>query len=62
LRSSDAIFERPIGLSHEESKQIPIDKQPERARIAMRRRYNTYANFRPVYLPKALAHFSAIKT
>ena len=27
----------------------------------MRRRYNTYANFRPVSLPKALAHFSPLK-
>ncbi|MCX7088564.1 MAG: 3-isopropylmalate dehydrogenase [Methylococcales bacterium] len=59
---ADAILKGPIGLSHEESKRIPIDKQPERgALLPMRRRYNTYANFRPVSLPKALAHFSPLK-
>ena len=48
---ADAILKGPIGLSHEESKKIPIDKQPERgALLPMRRRYNTYANFRPVSL------------
>ena len=60
--SADAILKGPIGLSHEESKNIPIDEQPERgALLPMRRRYNTYANFRPVSLPKALAHFSPLK-
>ena len=50
--SADAILKGPIGLSHEESKNIPVDKQPERgALLPMRRRYNTYANFRPVSLP-----------
>ncbi|MEH6503029.1 MAG: 3-isopropylmalate dehydrogenase [Cycloclasticus sp.] len=59
---ADAIIKGPIGLSHEESKKIPIDKQPERgALLPMRRRYNTYANYRPVSLPKALAHFSPLK-
>lgn len=59
---ADAILKGPIGLSHEASKKIPVDKQPERgALLPMRRRYNTYANFRPVYLPKSLAHFSPLK-
>jgi 3-isopropylmalate dehydrogenase len=59
---ADAILKGTIGLSHEESKKIPIDKQPERgALLPLRRRYNTYANFRPVSLPKALAHFSPLK-
>ena len=59
---ADAILKGPIGLSHEESKKIPVDMQPERgALLPMRRRYNTYANFRPVYLPKSLAHFSPLK-
>ncbi len=59
---ADAILKGPIGLSHEESKKIPVDKQPERgALLPMRRRYNTYANYRPVSLPKALAHFSPLK-
>ena len=36
--------------------------QPERgALLPLRRRYNTYANFRPVFLPKSLAHFSPLK-
>ncbi len=60
--ASDAILKGPIGLSHEESKKIPIDEQPERgALLPMRRRYTTYANFRPVYLPPELAHFSPLK-
>ncbi len=59
---ADAILKGPIGLSHEESKNIPIDKQPERgALLPMRKRYNTYANYRPVSLPKELGHFSPLK-
>ena len=59
---ADAIIKGPIGLSHEESKKIPIDKQPERgALLPMRRRYKTYANYRPVSLPQSLAHFSPLK-
>lgn len=59
---ADAIIKGPIGLSHEESKKIPVDMQPERgALLPMRARYNTYANYRPVSLPKALAHFSPLK-
>lgn len=59
---ADAIIKGPIGLSHEESKKIPVDMQPERgALLPLRRRYNTFANFRPVYLPKGLAHFSPLK-
>lgn len=60
--SADAILKGTIGLSHEESQKIPVDKQPERgALLPLRRRYNTYANFRPVFLPKGLAHFSPLK-
>jgi len=59
---ADAVVKGPIGLGHEESKQIPVDEQPERgALLPMRKRLNTYANFRPVYLPKGLAHFSPLK-
>lgn len=58
----DAILKGPIGLSHEESKKIPVDEQPERgALLPLRKRYNTYANFRPVYLPPELLHFSPIR-
>jgi 3-isopropylmalate dehydrogenase len=60
--AADAIIKGPIGLSHEESKKIPVDMQPERgALLPMRRRYNTFANFRPVFLPKSLGHFSPLK-
>lgn len=60
--SADAVVKGPIGLGHEESKQIPIDEQPERgALLPLRRRLNTFANYRPVYLPKSLAHFSPLK-
>src|SRR5690554_2051882 len=59
---ADAILKGPIGLSHEESRKIPVDLQPERgALLPLRRRYNTYANFRPVFLPPGLAHFSPLK-
>ena len=60
---ADAIIKGPIGLSHEESKKIPVDMQPERgALLPLRRRYDTFANFRPVYLPQGIAHFSPLKS
>ena len=59
---ADAILKGPIGLSHEAARKRPVDMQPERcALLPLRRRYNTFANFRPVYLPKGLAHFSPLK-
>lgn len=59
---ANAVVKGPIGLNHEDSKQIPIDEQPERgALLPLRKRLNTFANFRPVFLPKALAHFSPLK-
>ena len=58
----DAILKGPVGLSHEESKKIPVDEQPERGAILpLRARYNTYANFRPIYLSREMAHFSPLK-
>ena len=60
--TADAVVKGPIGLGHEESKQIPVDEQPERgALLPLRRRLNTFANYHPVYLPKSLAHFSPLK-
>ena len=60
--NADAILKGTIGLSHEESKKIPVDEQPERGGLLpMRRRYQTYANFRPVTLPPELAHFSPLR-
>lgn len=59
---ADAIIKGPIGLSKEESDKIPVEEQPERgALLPLRRRYDTFANYRPVYLPKSLAHFSPLK-
>ena len=59
---ADAILKGPIGLNHKDSKKIPVDMQPERgALLPLRRRYDTFANFRPVYLPKGIAHFSPLK-
>jgi len=60
---ADAILKGPIGLSHEESEKIPVEERPERgALLPMRRRLNTYANFRPISLPKGMAHFSPLKS
>jgi len=60
--TADAILKGPIGLSHEESEKIPVEERPERgALLPMRRRLNTYANFRPIYLPEGMAHFSPLK-
>jgi len=59
---ADAVLKGTIGLNHEDSKKIPVDKQPERgALLPLRKRLNTFANFRPVYLPKELAHFSPLR-
>lgn len=59
---ADAVLKGPVGLSYEATKQIPVDEQPERGAILpLRRHLNTYANFRPVSLPKSLAHFSPLK-
>lgn len=59
---ADAILKGPIGLNHEDSQKIPVEERPERgALLPMRRRLNTYANFRPISLPKSMAHFSPLK-
>jgi len=59
---ADAILKGPVGLSHEESQKIPVDEQPERGAILpLRARYNTFANFRPIYLSRDMAHFSPLK-
>ena len=60
--SADSILKGPVGLSHEESQKIPVDEQPERGAILpLRARYNTFANFRPIFLSKDMAHFSPLK-
>ncbi len=62
IDAADTVLKGPVGLSFEATKQIPVDEQPERGAILPLRRYlNTFANFRPVVLPKAIAHFSPLK-
>jgi 3-isopropylmalate dehydrogenase len=59
---SDAILKGPVGLSFEESQKIPVEEQAERGAILpLRARYNTFANFRPIFLPASMAHFSPLK-
>ena len=59
---ADAVLKGPVGLSYEETQKIPVDMQPERGAILpLRKHLNTYANLRPVFLPKSLAHFSPLK-
>lgn len=61
-READAVLKGPVGLSYAETQKIPVDMQPERGAILpLRRHLNTYANIRPVSLPKGLAHFSPLK-
>ncbi len=60
--NADTILKGTIGLGHEETLKIPEGERPERgALLPIRKRYNTYANFRPVSLPADLAHFSPLK-
>ena len=60
--ASDAILKGPVGLSHAESQKIPVEEQAERGAILpLRARYNTFANFRPIYLSRDMAHFSPLK-
>ena len=59
---ADAILKGPVGLSYEETEKIPVELRAERGAILPLRKWlNTYANFRPVFLPKDLAHFSPLK-
>ncbi len=59
---ADGIIKGPVGLAVEEMASIPQEFRPEvGAILPLRKRYNTFLNFRPVFLPKALAHFSPIR-
>jgi 3-isopropylmalate dehydrogenase len=59
---ADAIIKGPVGLAVEKMDQIPQDMRPEvGAILPLRKRYDTFANYRPVRLPKALASFSPLK-
>ena len=60
--TADAVLKGPVGLGHEQAEKIPVNLRPERgALLPLRKRLNTYANFRPLSLPKSLAHFSPLK-
>ncbi|MFT5211246.1 MAG: 3-isopropylmalate dehydrogenase [Flavobacterium sp.] len=59
---ADAILKGPVGLNYEESQKIPVEEQAERGAILpLRARYNTYANFRPIFLSKDMIGFSPLK-
>ncbi len=60
---SDSILKGPIGLDVSEmKKRIPEELWPEAAALLpLRKRYETYANLRPVYLPASCADFSPLK-
>ncbi len=59
---ADFIIKGPVGLAVEEMHQIPQEHRPETAALLpLRRRYDTFANFRPVRLPAGLNSFSPLK-
>ncbi|MEW6429098.1 MAG: 3-isopropylmalate dehydrogenase [Thermodesulfobacteriota bacterium] len=59
---ADAIIKGPVGLAVEEMKKIPQEHRPELGAILpLRKRYDTYANYRPVRLPSSLASFSPLR-
>lgn len=60
--AADVIIKGPVGLSVARMEEIPPQHRPEiGAILPLRRRYDTFANFRPVRLPKQLAYFSPLK-
>ncbi len=60
--SADAVLKGPVGLAHEEAIRIPVELQPERGGVVpLRGHLETFANLRPVVLPKELAHVSPLK-
>lgn len=59
---ADVIIKGPVGLAVERMNEIPPEHRPELGAILpLRRRYDTFANYRPVVLPKSLASFSPLK-
>ncbi len=59
---ADVIIKGPVGLAVEEMSRIPPEHRPETGAILpLRSRYDTFANFRPVRLPRGLASFSPLK-
>jgi 3-isopropylmalate dehydrogenase len=59
---ADVIMKGPVGLAVEKMNDIPQEHRPEvGAILPLRKRYDTFANYRPVRLPKSLAGFSPLK-
>jgi len=59
---ADAILKGPIGLAVEDMKKIPLEMSPEKeGLLALRKRYDTFVNFRPIILETSLADFSPLK-
>jgi 3-isopropylmalate dehydrogenase len=60
--AADVIIKGPVGLAVEKMNEIPPEHRPEiGAILPLRSRYDTFANFRPVRLPKNLISFSPLK-
>ncbi|MGE0082946.1 MAG: 3-isopropylmalate dehydrogenase [Desulfococcaceae bacterium] len=59
---ADVILKGPVGLAVDQMHRIPREHQPETGAILpLRKRYDTFANFRPVRLPASLASFSPLR-
>jgi len=59
---ADVIIKGPVGLAVDLMDDIPQEQRPEVAAVLpLRKRYDTFANYRPVRLPKNLAAFSPLK-
>jgi 3-isopropylmalate dehydrogenase len=59
---ADTILKGPIGLAVSEMEKIPQEMRPEvAALLLLRKRYDTYANYRPVVLPKGCFDFSPLR-
>lgn len=60
--AADVIIKGPVGLAVEKMNDIPQEHRPEvGAILPLRKRYDTFANYRPVRLPQSLAGFSPLK-
>ena len=58
---ADAILKGPAGVALADMRAIPVDQRPELAILELRQRYNTFANYRPVVLPRRLAGLSPLR-
>lgn len=60
--NADAIIKGPVGLALDKMNGIPQALRPEAGAILpLRKRYNTFINYRPVRLPASLAEFSPLR-